>query len=313
MNIQQFQYILAVAEHQHFEIAAENCCITQSTLSTMISRFEDEIGFKIFDRKKKPVQVTNEGKIIIEQLKVIVKNIAQIKEITEEIKGEIAGNLTLSVIPTVAPFLLPLFLQDFATKFPKLNIKVREETTSEIIRKLKSRELDIGILSTPITDSEIMEFKLYDEPFLFFDAKNIINNPLTVSQIKTKNICLMEEGHCMRTQILELCDGEINSIGATLNFEYKAGSIDSLLRFVKTNKATTLLPYLATIDFLENDKKHVGGFIAQVPYRSIGLVVHRHFVKNKLLNTLQNDIIEKIKPILGEIELAGKRLSLLTQ
>lgn len=309
MNIQQFQYILAVAEYQHFEIAAENCCISQSTLSTMISKFEEEIGLKIFDRKKKPVQVTNEGKIIIEQLKIIAKNIAQLKELTEEVKGEITGNLSLSVIPTIAPFLLPVFLQDFASKYPKLTIKVREETTTEIIRKLKSRELDIGILSTPINDTEIMEVKLYDEPFLFFDAKNTISNPLKVSQIKTKNICLMEEGHCMRTQILELCDGDLNTVGATLNFEYKAGSIDSLLRFVKTNKATTLLPYLATLDFLEIEKKHLGNFVSPVPYRSVGLVVHRHFVKKKLLNTLEQDIVKKIKPILGKIYLEGERLN----
>jgi LysR family hydrogen peroxide-inducible transcriptional activator len=167
MNIQQFQYVLAVHEYQHFELAAEKCFVTQSTLSTMISKFEDEIGIKIFDRKKKPVQLTTEGLEIVKQLQVISKNIAAFKELTQELKGEITGTLSLSVIPTVAPFLLPLFLQDFARKFPNLNIVVREETTSEIIRKLKSRALDIGILSTPITDKEILEYPLYDEPFLF--------------------------------------------------------------------------------------------------------------------------------------------------
>jgi hypothetical protein len=190
MNIQQFQYILAVAEHKHFEIAAEKCCITQSTLSTMISKFEDEIGFKIFDRKKKPVQLTNEGKIILEQLTIIVNNIDQLKELTNEVKGEVTGSLTLSVIPTIAPFLLPLFLQDFATKFPNLKIKIREETTSEIVRKLKSRELDIGILSVPLNDKEIIEIKLYDEPFLFFDAENEMNEHITFKNIKRTNyIC----------------------------------------------------------------------------------------------------------------------------
>ncbi len=308
MNIQQFQYILAVAEYKHFEIAAEKCCITQSTLSTMISKFEDEIGFKIFDRKKKPVQLTNEGKIIVEQLTIIVNNIDQLKELTNEVKGEITGSLTLSVIPTIAPFLLPLFLQEFATKFPNLNIKVREETTSEIVRKLKSRELDIGILSVPLNDKEIDEIKLYDEPFLFFDAENTMNEHITVKNIKMKNICLMEEGHCMRTQVLQLCDYDDNQLGSKLNFEYKAGSIDSLLRFVKANKATTLLPHLATIDFSVNEKRHLGNFISPVPYRTVGLVVHRHFVKKKLLAVLKQDIIEKITPILHKMNLEGEQL-----
>jgi LysR family hydrogen peroxide-inducible transcriptional activator len=308
MNIQQFQYILAVANYKHFEIAAEKCCITQSTLSTMISKFEDEIGFKIFDRKKKPVQLTNEGKIILEQLTIIVNNIDQLKELTNEIKGEISGSLTLSVIPTIAPFLLPLFLQDFAYKFPNLKIKIREETTSEIVRKLKSRELDIGILSVPLNDKEIIEIKLYDEPFLFFDAENEMNEPITFKNIKMKNICLMEEGHCMRTQVLQLCDYDENQLGSKLNFEYKAGSIDSLLRFVKANKATTLLPHLATIDFSDNEKMHLGNFISPVPYRTVGLVVHRHFVKKKLLDVLKQDIIEKITTIISQINMEGERL-----
>jgi LysR family hydrogen peroxide-inducible transcriptional activator len=308
MNIQQFQYILAVAEHKHFEIAAEKCCITQSTLSTMISKFEDEIGFKIFDRKKKPVQLTNEGKIILEQLTIIVNNIDQLKELTNEVKGEVTGSLTLSVIPTIAPFLLPLFLQNFATKFPNLKIKVREETTSEIVRKLKSRELDIGILSVPLNDKEIIEIKLYDEPFLFFDAENEMNEPITFKNIKMKNICLMEEGHCMRTQVLQLCDYDENQLGSKLNFEYKAGSIDSLLRFVKANKATTLLPHLATIDFSDNEKMHLGNFISPVPYRTVGLVVHQHFVKKKLLDVLKQDIIEKITTIISQINIEGERL-----
>lgn len=308
MNIQQFQYILAVAEYNHFEIAAEKCCITQSTLSTMISKFEDEIGFKIFDRKKKPVQLTNEGKIILEQLTIIVNNIDQLKEITNEVKGEITGSLTLSVIPTIAPFLLPLFLQNFANKFPNLKIKVREETTSEIVRKLKSRELDIGILSVPLNDKEIIEIKLYDEPFLFFDAENEMNEHITFKNIKMKNICLMEEGHCMRTQVLQLCDYDDNQLGSLLNFEYKAGSIDSLLRFVKANKATTLLPHLATIDFSDNEKMHLGNFISPVPYRTVGLVVHRHFVKKKILDVLKQDIIEKITTIISQINIEGERL-----
>jgi len=302
MNIQQFNYILAVAEFKHFELAAEKCNITQSTLSTMISKFEEEIGIEIFDRKKKPVQVTKEGSAIIEQLKIITNDIDQLKEITKEVKGEINGNLTLSVIPTIAPFLLPLFLQDFAAKFPNLSIVVREETTSEIVRKIKSRELDIGILSIPIEDKDITEVKLYDEPFVFFDASDAENSSVSIQKINTNNLCLMEEGHCMRTQVLKLCDLNKTSIDTKLNFEYKAGSIDSLLRFVKANRATTLLPYLSIADFSENEKKHVSYFSEPVPYRSIGLVVHRHFVKKRLLVTLQKNITEKInlKEIIGE-------------
>jgi LysR family hydrogen peroxide-inducible transcriptional activator len=308
MNIQQFKYVLAVEEHKHFEVAAERSHITQSTLSTMISKFEDELGLKIFDRKKKPVQLTNEGAVIVEQLKVIINQIEQLKEITKEVKGEVTGTLSLSVIPTLAPFLLPLFLQDFASKFPNLNIKVREEPTSEIVRKLKSRELDIGLLSIPLNDNEIIEHKLFDEPFLFFDAKAITPKNISANKIKVENLCLMEEGHCLRTQVLRLCEVNTFPTNNTLNFEYKAGSIDSLLRFVKANQASTLLPFLATQEFTAQEKTHISAFKAPIPYRTIGLVVHRHFVKKKLLEALQQEIIQKISRIIQPLEIEGEML-----
>lgn len=308
MNIQQFQYILAVAEHKHFELASEKCFITQSTLSTMISKFEDEIGFKIFDRKKKPVQLTLEGSLIIEQLKIITNNIDQLHELTKEIKGEIAGNLSLSVIPTIAPYLLPLFLQDFATEFPNLNIVVREETTSEIQRKLKSRELDIGIISIPLKDKELQEVKLYDEPFLFFDSEHSSDHSISIKSVKMENLCLLEEGHCMRTQVLRLCNESLRRNVSKLNFEYKAGSIDSLLRFVKANNGTTLVPYLAAKDFTSEEKIHLYNFESPVPYRTVGIIVHRHFVKKKILTIMQKMIMDKISEQLPKTIAQGKML-----
>lgn len=305
MNIQQFQYILAVAEYKHFELAAAKCYISQSTLSTMISKFEDEIGFKLFDRKHKPVALTLEGTLVLEQLKTITNSIEQLNELIKEIKGEIAGQLTLSVIPTVAPSLLPLFLQDFAAEFPNLNIVVREETTAEIQRKLKSRELDIGIISIPLHDKDLMEIKLYDEPFLFFDAAQMSNKKIAAKKVKMETLCLLEEGHCMRTQVLQLCSENGKQKKSKLNFEYKAGSIDSLLRFVKANKGTTLIPYLAANDFSNQEKKHLSQFSAPVPFRTIGIIVHRHFVKKKLLSMLQKTITKKTAAHLPQMHKEG--------
>ncbi len=304
MNIQQIQYVLAVAEKRHFETAAESCFITQSTLSTMISRLEDEIGIKIFDRKRKPVEITNEGQIIIDQFRMIQLEIFRFQEITKEIKGEVKGSLTIAVIPTIAPFLLPLFLQSFAQEFPNLVIKVREQTTSEIMRQLKSREFDIGIISIPVHDLDIEEIKLYDEPFVYFETNESNHQNITVSNIDRNNLCLLEEGHCMRTQVLKLCDLQENELLTKLNFEYKAGSIDSLLRFVKANNAATLLPYLSTVDWNIEARKHLSFFLPPVPYRSVGIVVHRHFVKRKVLDLLLKEINAKLKPILpNSIEL----------
>ena len=298
MNIQQFKYILAVAEYRHFELAAEKCFVTQSTLSTMISKFEDELGIQVFDRKKKPVGLTNEGELIIDQLKIILNNIDQLDELKHELKGEVKGKLTMAVIPTIAPFLLPLFLQDFANRFPDLVIEVRELTTKEILRQLKSRELDIGILSTPINDSEIKEVDLYEEPFVLYDRALKYPDLIAPEILDLGELWLMEEGHCFRTQVLKLCDINQQLKKSNLNFDFKAGSIDSLLRFVRANRASTLLPYLATTDFDHVEKCFVKKFEEPIPTRKVGIVVHQYFVKTTVLSLLKSQIELSVMPLL---------------
>lgn len=294
MNIQQFQYVLAVAMHRHFETAAEQCFVAQSTLSTMISKLEEEIGITIFDRRKKPVAITKEGAIIIQQLKIITGAINRLEEITDEMKDTVKGVLKIAVIPTVAPFLLPLFLQDFAKKFSLLMIEVKEKTTNEIIRQLKLRDLDLGIVSTPLKDEELDEHLLYKEPFVLFDAAAKTKKNLTVKEWKPENFWLLEEGHCMRDQVLEICNAGKWSKQSIDNINFKAGSIDSLLRFVTSNKGQTLLPFLAQKNFSEAEKKFVSHFKKPVPYRNIGIITHKHFARKKIIALLQNEIMAKI-------------------
>ncbi len=294
MNIQQFHYILAVAEHRHFEIAAEKCFVSQSTLSTMILKFEEETGITLFDRKQRPMEVTQEGKKIIERLKIITNEISQLNELVREIKGEVKGTLKIACIPTVAPFLLPLFLVDFANDHPDLKIEVKELTTDEIIRELKLRDLDIGIVSTPVEAAELNEYPLYDEPFVLYDTSNNTSKEIAVSKIDMDNFWLMEEGHCMRSQVLEICSKSNQSINSSLNISFKANSIDSLIRFVKANNGSTLLPILATTHFSENELHYVRQLCPPLPYRTIGLLVHQNYPKKKILKLLQQQILSKL-------------------
>ncbi len=296
MNIQQFQYVLAVAECRHFETAAEKCFISQSTLSTMILKFENELGITIFDRKKRPMVVTDGGQKIIDRLKIITNEIGQLEELSKEIKGEIKGVIKVACIPTVAPFLLPLFLVDFAQKYPDLKIEVIEITTDEIAHQLKSRDLDIGIISLPFNDSELAEYALYDEPFVLFDTAQEKEQKVSVEEINMENFWLMEEGHCMRTQVLDICSQSNPAINSTLNISFKAGSINSLIRFVKANKGKTLLPFWATTQFSEEEKQYIRPLGAPVPFRTIGLLTRQYFPRQKLLQLFQREIINKLKP-----------------
>ncbi len=308
MNIQQFQYVLAVAELRHFERAAEKCFVTQSTLSTMVRKLEDELGIKIFDRRKKPVSVTNEGKEIIEQIQIVVREINSLENKVQELKGEMAGELKIGVIPTVAPYLLPLFLSEFAQRFSKVQIRVQEMTTGEIQRNLKNRSLDIGIAAIPLEDLALQEIALYDEPFLLFDcfSKAGNNTKVGIKDIDYSHLLLLEEGHCFRTQVQQLCKLSKVQDEYPMNFEFRAGSIDSLIRFTKVHKGITLLPHMATLDLSKADKKRIKAFKAPIPYRSVGLLVHKYFVKKRLLREIQNTIQAAIS--LKLIKIPGGKL-----
>ena len=299
MNIQQFQYILAVVEHKHFETAAETCFITQSTLSTMINRFENEIGIKIFNRKTKPVSITKEGTELMKQIRMIKKERDSLDNIVQELKGETVGELRIGIIPTIATDLLPLFLSDFANNFPKVKIIVQEMTTLEIQKSLKNRMLDVGILAIPLKDKELVELDLYIEPFLMYDCSlNKKKRTITIEELDYSKLWLLEEGHCLRTQVQQICD--LSNKEEDKNIEFKAGSLGSLIRFTKANKGVTILPYLSSLELNKDDKEKLVPFTYPIPVRSIGLITHKHFVKKKLLNHLQETIQNAVIPLIPD-------------
>jgi len=299
MNTRQYDYILAVAELKNFSLAAEKCFISQSTLSTMIGRFEEEIGINIFDRKTKPVTITKEGEEIISHLKVIDEEISNLKYIAQSIKGEFVGNLKIGVIPTVAPYLLPEFLNDFVKKYPKMTFTVSEMTTEIIIDLLEKRELDIGMLAIPIENDNLLEIPLYNEPFVLYDCTENPQKQIGILEnIDFNKFWLLEDGHCLNTQVNTICDGQSCVVKEEVNFDFKVGSIESLKRFVKMNNGITLLPFLACLDFSPKDRKNLVDFEEPIPVRTIGLVVHQHFRKNKLLQELKQQIQEKINPLI---------------
>lgn len=168
MTITQLQYVLAVAEHKNFTLAAEKCFVTQPTLSMQIQKIEEELNILIFDRSKKPIQLTDIGQKIVNQAKNIVNEADRIKDIVEQQKGFIGGEFRLGIIPTIMPTLLPMFLNNFIKKYPKVKLLIEELNTDEIIVKLKNGHLDAAIAATPLEDEKIKEIVLYFEPFVAY-------------------------------------------------------------------------------------------------------------------------------------------------
>lgn len=306
MNIQQFTYIIAIDRFRHFARAAEHCRVTQPTLSTMLNRLEEELGVKIFDRSRSPVMPTETGKRILAQARRILEEVDHLHRLAGEMSDQVDGELRLGVIPTVAPFLLPLFLQDMLEEYPKLRITIHELTTSEIVVQLKSNMIDAGLLATPLGQDAIREIPLYTEPFVVYRSKKLpiirrgkSQNKLSPMDLDLDRLWLLQEGHCLRSQIAALC--ELKKQNRTYsNLVYEAGSIDSLKRLVDSNAGITVLPALAIRDYSEAELGSVQFFCDPVPARQISIVTYRHHLKERIVDVLKEEIQKKVAPILDE-------------
>jgi len=296
MNIQQLEYIVAVDNCRHFLKAAEKCFVTQATLSMMIKKLEEELGVKIFDRSHQPVIPTETGNKIIAQAKIIIQENNRMKEIVKEEQGQLSGELKIGIIPTLAPYLLPLFIQSFLKKYPSVRLKISELTTSNIIQKLEHRDLDVALLSTPLNLAFLKEEILFYEPFIAYTSSKdtILNKKFILTKdIDIHRLCLLEEGHCLRLQAINLCELR-NKEKDVRQMEFETGSIETLKRIVEENKGITILPLLALKGMSPDQKSNARFFKKPVPIREIGLVTYRYFVKEKLIQKLKEEIVLNI-------------------
>lgn len=293
MNFAQLEYIIAVDNHRQFFTAAEKCFVTQATLSMMVKKLEEELGVRIFDRSRQPVRPTKEGEQVILRARQIIAEANSLKTYVKDLKGEISGELHLGVIPTLAPYLLPLFLKSFTEKFPSLNIFIKELVTDEIIAKLKTGELDAGLLATPLNEAAIAEHPLFYEEFFAYASKHeklSRKKYLLPKEIYLDHLWLLEEGHCLRTQVFNLCELK-NKDTQTKGLHYQAGSIETLINLVDKNDGITIVPYLATLMLKPGQKKNLREFARPKPVREISLATSKNFPRKKLLEHLKEEIL----------------------
>lgn len=296
MTFVQLEYIVAVDTYRHFASAAEHCFVTQPTLSMQIQKMELELGVKIFDRSKQPVVPTEIGQQLVEQAKKVLSEKNMIDELVQIKKGILTGELKIGIIPTLAPYLLPLFIQQFTAKHPEVRLIVSELTTEKIISRLKESRIDVGILVTPLNETGIKEHVLFYEELVAYVSKNnpVYNKAFLLPQdIDANKLWLLEEGHCFRSQILNLC--ELRKVGSkNKNLEYESGSFETLRRMVELNDGITVLPQLATYDLNSNQQQLVRRFRNPAPMREVSMVVHRDFVKKRLIDVLKTEIMDSV-------------------
>lgn len=244
MNLRDFDYICAVAEHRHFGRASEACNVSQPTLSGQIKKLETQLGVTIFERSHKTVRVTDIGEKIIAIAQEARDAARRIKEVSAAAQDPMAGNLSLGLIPTIAPYLIPKFAGRVDSELPDLTITYREDITERLNSALLSGNLDAAILATPPEDDALSADELYSEPFwLIFPEDHALaaQKNINMSDVKPEDVLLLTEGHCFRDQALSLCAAGTHSQSKAL----RATSLETVINLVATGQGVTLVPALA--------------------------------------------------------------------
>lgn len=293
MTLQQLEYIVALDEYRHYVTAAEHCFVSQPNLTMQIKKLEEEIGVRIFDRDKKPLEPTEIGKEVLMRARQILRESRRLIEFVNHEKESMEGEFKVGIIPTLAPYLLPMFLPSFMRENPKVHLKIQELQTDQIITQLEHGIIDVGFLVTPLHRNSIREIPLFYEPFLLYlpDNHRFIKEKLIVADdLDPKEVLVLDEGHCFRDQALSICGAKSSS---SIGFDYQSGSIEALRNLVEQGIGYTLVPELSVIN--ELDSAHIKRFSQPEPVREVSMVVHSSYIKESFINTMKY-LIQNIIP-----------------
>jgi LysR family transcriptional regulator, hydrogen peroxide-inducible genes activator len=295
MTLVQLEYIIAVDKHRHFVDAAEDCNVTQPTLSMQIKKLEEDLGVIIFDRNKQPIEPTVVGLKVIEQARAVLRGANQINDIIVENREGITGTIKIGIIPTIASYLVPLFVPILAQKYPGLDIQIEEWMTHQVVEQMRQGHLDIGIVSTPLSEEDLIELPLYYEPFVLYvspDHPLYRSDKISSRDLNIDEMWLLTDGHCFRNHVLNICGQPTTN--SKLNFSFKTGSLGVLMRLVEQYQGYTLLPYLASLDMPDEQRRLVREFKEPSPKREISIIVNKGFQRHRLIEILQEEIRQSI-------------------
>lgn len=294
MKLKDLEYLVAIDEEQHFNKAAERCFVSQPTLSGQLKKLEEELDVLLVERTNRQVQMTEVGKAIANQARRILAETRVLKEIAHSHQDLLAGELHIGLIPTVAPYLLPLIMPAIKKNCPKLKLWLHEHQTKVLLDKLRNAELDLLILALPVQTNEFSEIDLFKEPFwlaLPGDEELVVKNKINLPDLNKREMLLLEEGHCLRGQALDICF----SAGATEYGAFQATSLETLRYMVAEGMGMTLMPELAVpTRTRKDDPIRYIPFNNPQPSRRIGLLYRKTSYREPAFLTLSKIIQETI-------------------
>lgn len=284
MNLRDLKYIVAVAHTRSFVKAAQQCFVSQPTLSMQVKKLEESLGVKIFERNNKRVLITDVGELIIATAKHILQDVDLIEEISANAQNPLAGNFKLGAFPTLASYILPSLVPLIKNQLPHIRLILVEEKTDTLIQQLKNGDLDAALLAAPIKEDDLVAERLFDDTFkIAVSAQHHLAKQASISpsDLVGEPLLLLDEGHCLRDQALQFC--QLN--GAEEEQNVRATSLETLRQMVRANTGITFMPDIA----IQNDDSNIQyiPFIEPQPQRTICLVWRKTTPKSLLINKLK--------------------------
>lgn len=288
MTLQQLEYIVAVDKYRSFVQAAESCGVTQSTLSTLIMKLENELDVVIFDRNSRPARPTEMGEKLINQAKVALYNVKQLEELVNVEKKRSFGEIKIAICPTIAPYITPKLFKFLSITYPKINIRAREMTRTHTIYKLKRAEIDVAIMSYPSEDEDLLEIPLYKEKYVAYVSPMSSlykEKEIDMESLPSSHLWGLKDEVSMQRQVSELCDLDYEH-----SSKYEAGGICTLMMIVDENGGYTSIPELHVNLLRESMRSHIRPIINPVPTRTVSMFVRKDFVRERMLNILAEGV-----------------------
>ncbi|MBS0516924.1 MAG: DNA-binding transcriptional regulator OxyR [Proteobacteria bacterium] len=271
MNLRDLSYLVSLAEHKHFGRAAQASFVSQPTLSTQIKKLEDELGVALVERTPRKVLLTEAGREIVARAREVLTEIEQIKAIARHTIDPESGTLRLGIFPTLGPYLLPHVVPQASERFPRLELLLVEEKTDALLKLLREGRLDAAVLAEPIHDDQLHAEFLFEEPFLLAVPEHhelAKRKTLKLDDLSDQSLLLLEDGHCLRDQALEVCELS----GASEKSGFRATSLETLRQMVAANVGVTLLPTLAVKPpVARSENIHLVQFRGHAPSRRIAM------------------------------------------
>lgn len=299
MNLRELQYLVALAEHRNFGRAAEVCLVSQPTLSTQIRKLEEELGVALVERAPRNVLLTTAGVEIVERARRALHEVEQIRVAARRCSQPGAGSVRLGVFPTLGPYLLPHVVQRIGERFPRLELLLIEDKSDQLLDQLEEGRLDAAILATPIQNAQLHCEGLFDEPFLLAVP---CGHPLArrtaidVADLADQDLMLLEDGHCLREQALDVC----RLTGGVEAARFRATSLETLRQMVMAGSGITLLPQLAAMAPIPNaDGIRLVRFTGNAPGRHIALFWRKSSALDDVLGGVAETIREVARPLLA--------------